>query len=397
MEAILPERGPVLPASPLAAKRPTARLLAAAAIVVGVAAALVYFAAVRPEPFEVAHAREGTVREEIHAPGTVQARVPVAISSRLTGVVSRVMADVGDRVRKGQLLVMLDDTDLRAKVESSKAAATAAAENVAAVEAALDKARADLDLARVNHARSSQLVEKQYVSQAEHDASTAALRVAEAGEVSARKLIAARRAELDRAEQERRVTIAELSYARAEAPMDGVVTRRLLEAGSVVVPGAAILQLVDERSLWVATLVDESLVGRVREGQPATIRLRSGAHVGGKVARVTLLSDPVTRELEVDVAFDARATRFSINEEAEVTVFGEPESGLTLPLSAVTRRGSTDGVFVVRAGKAAFTPVRLGVSDRKSARVLEGVEPGEMVVASASSIKPGQRVRPIER
>ena len=383
---------------PSAPKRLAPRLLAAAAIaVVAAVAGTLLYLALRPKAVEVARAREGTVREEIHAPGTVQARVPVAISSRLTGAITRVLVDVGDHVTKRQLLVSLDDTDLRAKLESSKAAAAAATENVAAAEAALDKARADLELARLNHARSSELVKKQYVSQAEHDASTAALHVAEASEVNARKQIAARRAELARSEHEQSVAAAQLAYARIQAPMDGVVTRRLLEPGSVVVPSSPILQLVDPESLWVAALVDESLVGRVTVGQPAEIRLRSGARVKGTVARVTLQSDPVTRELEVDVAFDTHATRFSINEEAEVTIMGKPDRGLTVALAALTRRDGAQGVFVLRAGKAAFAPVRLGVSGRKDARVLEGLEPGEAVVLSPSRVEAGQRVRPVER
>jgi len=364
---------------PSAPKRLAPRLLAAAAIaVVAAVAGTLLYLALRPKAVEVARAREGTVREEIHAPGTVQARVPVAISSRLTGAITRVLVDVGDHVTKRQLLVSLDDTDLRAKLESSKAAAAAATENVAAAEAALDKARADLELARLNHARSSELVKKQYVSQAEHDASTAALHVAEASEVNARKQIAARRAELARSEHEQSVAAAQLAYARIQAPMDGVVTRRLL------VPSSPILQLVDPESLWVAALVDESLVGRVTVGQPAEIRLRSGARVKGTVARVTLQSDPVTRELEVDVAFDTHATRFSINEEAEVTIMGKPDRGLTVALAALTRRDGAQGVFVLRAGKAAFAPVRLGVSGRKDA-------------LSPSRVEAGQRVRPVER
>lgn len=370
---------------------------AAGALAAAAATALVYFGAVRPDPMEVARVAEATVRPEIHAPGTVQARVPVAISSRVTGVVSRVVVDVGERVRKGQLLVVLDDKDLRAKEESSRASVTAATESVAAAEAAVDKAIADLDLARLNHGRSSNLVKQGFIAPAEHDASTAALRVAEASEASARRQVGARRADLARVEHELRVAQAELSYAQLDAPMDGVVTRRLLEAGSVVVPSTQMLQLVDPASLWVATLVDESLVGRVREGQPAALRLRSGPRLTGKVVRVTFQSDPITRELEVDVAFDASGTRFSINEEVEVTIIGEPDTGLVVPAAAVARRASVEGVFVVRAGRAAFKPVQLGVIDGRNVRVHAGVEAGDLVVASANGVKQGQRVRPVER
>jgi multidrug resistance efflux pump len=86
------------------------------------------------------------------------------------------------------------------------------------------------------------------------------------------------------------------------------------------VPGGALFRLVDPATLWVAARIDESLVGRIEEGMPAVIRLRSGGEHAGRVARISRQSDAATRELEVFVAFDTPPARFAIDQEAQVLI-----------------------------------------------------------------------------
>ena len=90
------------------------------------------------------------------------------------------------------------------------------------------------------------------------------------------------------------------------------VVQRLGEVGNTVVPGTPLLKIVDPDSLWVATRVDESVIGRVKPGQSASILLRSGETLPGKVARIARQSDAATRELDVHVAFDTPPQRFAI-------------------------------------------------------------------------------------
>jgi HlyD family secretion protein len=173
--------------------------------------------------------------------------------------------------------------------------------------------------------------------------------------------------------------------------MAGVVTRRALEPGSAVAPGSVVFQVVDANALWVATLIDQSLSARVRIGQRAIIHLRSGAEVSGHVARVAFEADAVTRELEIDVAFDERPARFAIHEEADVTILGQEEQGLTVPLDAVGHGPDGSFVYLFENGRASRRPVRLGVAGAKRALVA-GLPAGAPIILTPNAVRDGQSV-----
>ena len=162
----------------------------------------------------------------------------------------------------------------------------------------------------------------------------------------------------------------------------------------MVVPGAALLRLVDPATLWIAMRVDESVVGRVQVGQVASIRLRSGETLAGKVARISRQSDAATRELEVNVAFDMPPARFAIDQEAEVAINAGDMSGIKVPLTALTRdRDGRQGVLVVVDSRTQFRPVQTGASDAQSVLIGKGLAVGERVVAKADAVKAGMRVQ----
>jgi hypothetical protein len=175
----------------------------------------------------------------------------------------------------------------------------------------------------------------------------------------------------------------------------GVVGASELNLGNTVVPGTALLKLVDPRSLWVATRVDESMVGRVQPGQVASIRLRGGEVLPGKVARIARQSDAATRELDVHVAFDKLPQRFVIDQEAEVSIAVGEDRGIVVPLAALLRdRSGRQGVLVIDGARTRFQPVETAGADAISVLVRKGLAGGESVVAVAADVKPGQRVRP---
>jgi RND family efflux transporter MFP subunit len=226
------------------------------------------------------------------------------------------------------------------------------------------------------------LLAQGFVSQAVVDVSTAGLDGAVAGVDAAQSTLAARGAEARTLAQEARYSDAVLSYTRIAAPMDGVVIQRLAEVGSTVAPGTALMKIVDPKSLWVATKVDESVVGRVQPGQTASIRLRSGEVLRGKVARIARQSDAATRELDVHVAFDAVPQRFAIDQEAEVTIAVGQDQGLLVPLTAPTRdRTGRQGVLVIDAGagggRTVFQAVQTAGADARHALVHQGLAGGE--------------------
>lgn len=346
----------------------------------------------------VAVAAPGAIAARVVGPGTVQARVPVTLAARVGATVTQVHADVGDAVRAGQLLVSLDDRDVAARRGAVAGQQEALARNTEGARAALAKAQAELDLALSKQRRDAELLAQGFVSQAVVDASNSAVAAAAAGVDAARASLAAREADARTLMQEARYADAVLSYTRIVAPMDGVVIQRLAEAGSSVVPGTPLMKIVDPASLWVATRVDESVVGRVMPGQPASIRLRSGETVTGKVARIARQSDAATRELDVHVAFDAVPQRFAIDAEAEVAIAVGEDRGILVPLAALTRdRAGRQGVLVIDGGRTRFQPVETAGADERQALVRKGLAGGEAIVAAAEGMRASQRVRPAAR
>jgi HlyD family secretion protein len=335
---------------------------------------------VREEPPPTAAVTRGAVELRIGGPGTVQARVPVTVSARVSAQVIALHADHGDRVRRGQLLALLDDRDLEAKRGAAAAQRETVARNIVAAEATLAKANAEFELARSREARDLDLFRSGFISEAAYDASRLGRKAAQASADNATALLGARGGEARGAAEEARYASAVWSHTRIVAPMDAIVIQRTAEIGSTVAPGTPLFRLVDPSTLWIAARIDESLVGRITEGMPALIRLRSGGEHAGRVARISRQSDAATRELEVNVAFDVPPERFAIDQEAEVSIVAGAQAGLVIPIAALTRVEGRQGVMLMREGRARFQPVSVAASDERFAVIASGVGEGERLV-----------------
>lgn len=308
---------------------------------------------------------EGTVEELVHGPARIRARVPVSISSRFAAEIIDLKVDVGERVRKGQVLVQLDSRDLKARMSASRAM--------------LARAEADLALARSNEQRDREVYDRGYISRAAMEATSTLCKLKQAEVAAAREEVA----------------YAGTQAARATlvAPMDGIVTARLAEPGDHAVPGAPILRMVDPRTLQAVAMIDESVAGRIAPGMPAIIRKRTGGSSAGKVSRIQLESDAAAREFQVEVGFVEHPVHFAIDQEAEVTITTGWQNGLVVPVSALRQQDGQQGVLALRGGRAMFQPVETGPFDTRNVLIRKGCRSGELIVLDAASLKPGSRVR----
>ena len=379
--------------------------IAVASLLLVAGAGAAYWRFVRAVDVPVAVATQGAIAAHVVGPGTVQARIPVTLSARVSATVVQVHADVGDAVRSGQLLVTLDDRDLNARRGVVAGQQEALMRNTEGARAALVKAQADLELARGKQRRDAELLAQGFVSQAVLDVSNSGRDGAAAGVDAAKAALAARAADARSLSQEARYADAVLSYTRIVSPMEGVVIQRLGEVGNTVVPGTPLLKIVDPKSLWVTTRVDESVVGRVQTGQTASIRLRSGEVLPGKVARIARQSDAATRELDVHVAFDTVPQRFAIDQEAEVSIDVGEDRGILVPLTALTAltrdKAGRAGVLVIdgvsidgsNRGRTRFLTVETGGADERHVLIRKGLTGGETVVANVAGVPANRRVR----
>ena len=372
-------------------KLPGKRKIAGIVIVALIAVFACYRIFLHRQVVAVAIVQKMTLRDIVQGPGTVQSKVPVTVSAKITGILEKLYADQGDKVKKGQLLAELDSAEQLAREASASSAQVRASRDLASAKADLAKAQATLVLAKSNYRRDREVYKQGYISPAAFDVTKAALHVAQS-DVSAKEAsIKALEASVSQAKSNTLTARVLLGYTRIHAPMDGIITVRRSEIGDTISPGTPIFQMVGY-PIWSASWIDETKLGLLHVGQKALIKLRSGQTYHGEVARLNQVADTVTRELEVDVKFDSLPEPLCIGEETDVNIDVGRQTGLAVPLSAIVTRDGHRGVIIVSGGRTRFRPVVPGLHDGQHALVFKGLKEGNMVVAHPSGIRPGKKV-----
>jgi HlyD family secretion protein len=321
---------------------------------------------------------------QVYGNGTVEAKVVVAVSSKITGRIVALYADQGDRVKQGQLLARLENDDFRHQEQQSEAGVSRSAASLNVELANLQKGRANLALAEKNAQRFRSLAEKNLVSRLEAEQYDTACQVA-------REEVARSQAAVEAVKMEQQAGRAGVGFAKSRvadtiiyAPQDGVIISRDLEKGATVSPGMAIFTLADPRTIWIKANVDESQLKGVAVGKKATITLRSAPDeaLPGQVARLGHQSDRVTEELEVDVAFNEPLKNFRLGEQSDVyIVAGVKRAVLSLPATVIVTKDKKRGVWLVQNGKLTFKEVATGITDRRNfTEIVNGLVGGERVV-----------------
>jgi HlyD family secretion protein len=337
-----------------------------------------------PTRVKVVKVERRDLQAQVYGNGTVEAKLVVGVSSKITGKIVELNADQGDRVKRGQLLARLENDDFIQQQRQAEAGVNRAAANANVEQANLQKARANLVLAEKNSQRFRHLAEKNLVSRLEAEQYENIYLVAKA-EV-ARCSAALQSVEMDQAANRAGLGVAHSRVADTliYAPADGIIISRALEIGATVTPGMTIFSLADPRTVWVKANVDESQLQGVTVGKKAMIALRSapGVQFPGQVARIAHESDRVTEELEVDVAFNPPLESFRLGEQSDVYILATTKTGVaSLPAAALVTKGKGRGVWTVADGRLKFKAVTTGIEDRGNfTEILGGLDGSEQVV-----------------
>ena len=288
------------------------------------------------------------------AEGVVEAVKQSTVSSQISGRVAEVGFDVGDRVRKGQVLVRIDATEVSHALNESRAM-------LAEAEASFEDAKSTFD-------RTQHLFEKKFVSQAALDKAKAEYR-------AAKSRVDARRANVGIAANTE-------SYATVIAPYSGVVASRHVEIGEMAYPGKPLMTGFDPRELRLAVSIPQYRLDVVRAhiGEGATILLEGGKEIGA--ASVTILpeADMATHTTRVRLLFppDVRQVYPGMFARARFGV-GHARK-LLIPSSSILRRSEVTAVYVVSpSGQYELRQVRLGEPYGEKTEVLAGLAEGESI------------------
>lgn len=354
-----------------------------------------------PIKVTVARVATGEVQPALFGIGVVEARRAYLVGPTAAGRVRRVLVDVGESVKSGQLLAEMDPVDLDARLTAADVAIARARSTVASAEAQVSDAKSRQSLAAAEARRYRDLGNKGFVSSSAVETRIQQQQSADAQFAAAESALASARQDISRQEAERAAAGSLRANIRLTAPVDGVVTSRDAEPGSTVVAGQAVLKLMDPASLWIRMRLDQSRSTGLEAGVPAGITLRSNPHavLAGAVARVELVSDSVTEERIAAVAFDRPPQGLSIGEMAEITLrLPAVRDALLVPNAALRRRGADSGVWILEDGGLRFAAVKLGAQGADGRmQITEGLKAGdEIIVYSERDLEDSSRIQVVK-
>lgn len=320
----------------------------------------------------VVSAERTIIPDVVEAVGTVRAAETTQLTAQMMGNIVALNVREGDRVSRGQVLIVLDDSQPRAASERAQAAVLAADKDIVA-------AQSDANLAEATFRRYESLWQKNSVSAQEFD------------EVKARTQATQARLELARAgQQQARAALsqanAQLGYSRVRAPFDGVITEKKADLGTVAAPGMPLLTVEDTRRYQLEVTVDESQSAAVKMGARVPVSLdTSERQVSAKVTQIVPASDPASRsfvvKLDLPAALGMRSGLFGRARFAKGT-----REALLVPSSSVLSRGQLKDVYVVGAdGLASLRYITVAPADERRTEVLSGLQAGEKLVADPGS------------
>jgi RND family efflux transporter MFP subunit len=296
------------------------------------------------------------------ADATIEAVRQATVSAQINGTVTQFYVDAGDRVKRGQLLARIDTRETDAQVNAGRAGVA--------------QAEANLSQAQLNYDRTQSLIKQGFVSQAALDKAEADLRAAQAA------------VEVARAGSTQAVTAR--SFAELRAPIDGVVSQRLMELGELATAGKPVLMLHDPAQLRAVGAVPQFVLPKVAGAKSAQVELPT---LGKTLAatRVTvlpaadarLLSTLVRAELGADVPAGVVP-----GTAAKVLLRTGTARKLVMPTAAVLRRGELTAAYVIGAdGRPQLRQIRVG--ERVTA---SGDSSGDGLVEVLAGLVDGERV-----
>lgn len=384
-------------------------------------------------------AKTGDIERNVMASGKVKALNTVDVGAQVSGEVTRLYVDVGDEVKKGDLIAQIDQvtqkntlSNQQATLEQGRAGLQSAQAEYYSRKAGLESAQADLasreadlkqaisDYDRLRPLLAQDAISQQEVQTAKTNvdkarasvaAAKAAIKTAQAAVVTAQANIASNEADIRKAETNLSTASTDLGYTTIRAPIDGTVVAVVTEQGTTVNANQAaptIVTLADLSTVRINAQISEADVINVKAGMPVYFNT-IGNH-DQKYDAVLTAIEPAPEQISTTSSTDSAIyyigyvevpnpeRRFRIDMTAQVyVVIDKASNTLMVPSAAIRKGGGSDSspngtyVRVLKADESVEDrPVKVGIDNRVNAQILSGLKAGEAVIIGENSGKSGQ-------
>lgn len=362
--------------------------------------------AAAPTPAAVVQARRAPVSNTLSIAGEFLPYQEVELHAKVAGYIQKINVDIGDRVRQGQVLAVLEIPELDAQLQSASAGVRHSQEEITRAQNEVSREQADY---AALHAAATRLQQASaarpgLIAEQELDDANAKDRSAEAQVDAAKSGLGAARQQLEVSQADRQHYAALAEYSRITAPFDGVVTWRYADTGSLIQAGTSnvssepVVKLSQVNVLRLRIPVPESLAAHVHDGEPADIRVKAtGQHISGKIIRFTDSLDRSTRTMQVEVDVPNPDYKLTPGMYAEVSLRVEnAPDAITLSLQAINHSGDKSIVLMVDAqNRVEERDVQTGIEGPNRVQILSGLNEGDrVIVGNLGEYRNGQEVAP---
>jgi RND family efflux transporter MFP subunit len=331
----------------------------------------------------------------------------VDVHAKVAGYIRKMYVDVGDRVKEGQTLAVLEIPELAAQLAGADAAVRHAREEIRRAQSDVERAQSTHAAAHSAYARLKQAADSRagLVAQQEVDDSQAKDLETEAQVASASAAHSAAQQQLEVAQANQQQFTALSNYSRIVAPFAGVITNRYADTGALIQAGTSsstqampVVRLAQTSKLRLVLAIPESVAAQIHLGDPVKVLVQAlEEDIEGKVSRFADLLDRQTRTMETEIDFDNRDGHLIPGMYAETRLsLRTKKDALTIPLEAVTRNGNDATVLAVNAQNIVEERhVRLGLENEKRVEVVSGLTDGErVIIGNRSEFHNGQKIQP---
>jgi RND family efflux transporter MFP subunit len=330
----------------------------------------------------------------------------IEMHAKVSGYVRKINVDIGDRVKTGQVLAVLEVPELMAQLQGAGAGVRRSQQDVQQMQNEVSRDQAQYEALHANSVRLEQanVTRPGLIAQQELDDVHAKDRAAQAQVESAKSALSATRQQLEMAQANNTQMSAMSDYTRIVAPFDGVVTWRYADTGALVQSGtsnsnsAPVVKLAQVNVLRLRIPVPESLAATVRIGQPADVAVQAtGEHFTGKVTRFTDALDRTTRTMQVEIDVPNETYKLQPGMYANVVLQTESHANaLTVPIQAVQHHDGKASVLALdQQNRVQVREIQTGLEDPERVEVLAGLSEGDrVIVGNFGAFQAGQVVEP---